>query len=267
MAGDTNGRTDIFVKDLTTGALTRVSEDAAGNEGNNLSRDAIFSPDGTQVVFESNASNLVAGDTNEATDVFIATLTEAFTGPKDTAIALPITVSATEPDDTLSTVTLSGLPVGSTLSEGTDVNGDGTAWAFTGAPSADLTLTPPAGFSGSFTLTVTAITVDATDTETTTATQEVTVTPEAEAAGAAEAAVSVKAAPFNFDDMDAFDFSSLSVGETDAGALDLFEDLALLPAADVPPADVLPAVEGDTFDCACLKGEGYASQEADFFAF
>jgi hypothetical protein len=36
---------------------------------------APFSSDSSKIVFESLASNLVAGDTNAATDIFVVTLT------------------------------------------------------------------------------------------------------------------------------------------------------------------------------------------------
>ncbi|MBR1124542.1 PD40 domain-containing protein [Bradyrhizobium lablabi] len=75
VAGDTNGAYDIFVKDLTTGAVTRVSVDAAGAEGDGYSDTPVFSPDGNKIAFQSSASNLVAGDTNNATDVFVKDLT------------------------------------------------------------------------------------------------------------------------------------------------------------------------------------------------
>ncbi len=73
---DTNGTAvaDIFVKNLATGAITLVSSDSAGNEGNKTSIAQVFSPDGTKIAFLSDATNLVAGDTNNATDIFIKTL-------------------------------------------------------------------------------------------------------------------------------------------------------------------------------------------------
>ncbi|HEY8383648.1 MAG TPA: hypothetical protein VIL09_16015 [Microvirga sp.] len=70
VAGDTNDSQDIFLKDLQTGAITRVSTAADGTQGNNNSYDAAVSADGRYVVFESEASNLVAGDTNNRQDVF-----------------------------------------------------------------------------------------------------------------------------------------------------------------------------------------------------
>ncbi len=73
--GDTNGSADIFIKTLATGAIERISTDAAGTQGNLESYRPVFSPDGTKVAFESRASNLVAGDTNGGSDVFVKNLT------------------------------------------------------------------------------------------------------------------------------------------------------------------------------------------------
>ncbi len=65
---------DIFVHDMQTGETTRVSVATDGTEGNdrsNTSPYASISDDGRYVVFSSDASNLVANDTNEARDVFL----------------------------------------------------------------------------------------------------------------------------------------------------------------------------------------------------
>ena len=69
-SGDTNDLPDIFWKDLQTGQLRRVSETSGGAVGNDESNEAVVSADGRYVVFSSNASNLVAGDTNGMPDVF-----------------------------------------------------------------------------------------------------------------------------------------------------------------------------------------------------
>jgi hypothetical protein len=53
VAGDSNGASDIFVKDLQSGAIQRVSTDAAGVQGNSSSFNAQFSADGRYVVFDS----------------------------------------------------------------------------------------------------------------------------------------------------------------------------------------------------------------------
>jgi Tol biopolymer transport system component len=73
--GDDGLHRDIFVKNLATGKVTRVS--ALGNKGGNgESRNPIFSPDNTKVAFDSLASNLVKRDTNGYRDVFVRTLSD-----------------------------------------------------------------------------------------------------------------------------------------------------------------------------------------------
>jgi len=72
--GDTNGTEDIFLKTLATGAIARISTDAAGAQANGGSSNPVFSPDGTKVAFASGASNLVPGDTNGTSDIFVKTL-------------------------------------------------------------------------------------------------------------------------------------------------------------------------------------------------
>jgi Tol biopolymer transport system component len=69
--GDTNGFPDVFVRDRQTGTTERVSVDSAGAQANELSQRCAISADGRFVTFDSRASNLVAGDTNIAWDVFL----------------------------------------------------------------------------------------------------------------------------------------------------------------------------------------------------
>ena len=69
--GDTNELYDVFVHDRETGAIERVSIDTAGNQGNDGSAKPSISGDGRYVALFSLASNLVAGDTNNASDVFV----------------------------------------------------------------------------------------------------------------------------------------------------------------------------------------------------
>lgn len=71
VAGDTNGTWDVFLHDRQTATTVRVSVDSSGAEGNGLSVDPSISGDGRFVAFDSAASNLVAGDTNGARDVFV----------------------------------------------------------------------------------------------------------------------------------------------------------------------------------------------------
>src|SRR5439155_932379 len=71
VAGDTNSYADVFVHDRSTGLTERVSVDSSGAEGNSGSYDPSISADGQIVVFQSYASNLVAGDTNGVFDIFV----------------------------------------------------------------------------------------------------------------------------------------------------------------------------------------------------
>jgi Tol biopolymer transport system component len=69
--GDTNGAADVFVHNRRSGATKRVSVAPGGAEANADSVRPVLSADGRIVVFESDASNLVAGDSNHFTDVFL----------------------------------------------------------------------------------------------------------------------------------------------------------------------------------------------------
>ena len=69
--GDTNGNTDVFVYDRIMHTIERVSVTDAGNQGNNESEHPSISADGRYVAFASYASNLVPGDTNGISDVFV----------------------------------------------------------------------------------------------------------------------------------------------------------------------------------------------------
>ncbi|MBC7905749.1 MAG: PD40 domain-containing protein [Rhodospirillaceae bacterium] len=72
--GDTNGVRDVFVKDLQTGAITRVSTAADGSQGDAHSESPFISADGRFVAFESHATNLVSGPRNSLTDIFVKDL-------------------------------------------------------------------------------------------------------------------------------------------------------------------------------------------------
>ncbi len=74
VAGDTNEATDVFVHDRRTGRTSRASVGAAGAQGNGYASGGALSADGRYVAFESTASNLVPGDTNETADVFVRDL-------------------------------------------------------------------------------------------------------------------------------------------------------------------------------------------------
>ncbi len=74
VAGDTNGQRDIFVRDLELGTTTRVSVSNTGAQANQQSYSPSISADGRFVVFTSDASNLVPGDTNGVADIFVRDL-------------------------------------------------------------------------------------------------------------------------------------------------------------------------------------------------
>jgi uncharacterized repeat protein (TIGR01451 family) len=75
--GDTNGVGDVFVRDRRTGLTERVSVGPKGVQGNDdsnftgISTAPAISDDGRYVAFKSQASNLVKGDRNQLTDVFV----------------------------------------------------------------------------------------------------------------------------------------------------------------------------------------------------
>ncbi len=69
--GDTNEAFDVFRRDRSTAQTIRVSVSSTGEQGNDFSCDPAVSADGNLVAFDSDASNLVPGDTNRNTDVFV----------------------------------------------------------------------------------------------------------------------------------------------------------------------------------------------------
>jgi Tol biopolymer transport system component len=77
--GDTNGSRDIFMKNLTTGATSRVSLGLNGVQPNSTSEHGTFSPDGRFIAFTSAADNIVSGDTNAGTDVYVRELSSGQT--------------------------------------------------------------------------------------------------------------------------------------------------------------------------------------------
>jgi WD40 repeat protein len=73
--GDTNGFPDIFLYDRLTGGTTLISVSLFGaSSASGPSLCPVFSGDGQTLFFESWASDLAAGDFNEASDVFALAL-------------------------------------------------------------------------------------------------------------------------------------------------------------------------------------------------
>lgn len=71
VAGDTNGREDVFLRDRERGTTELVSVGPGGTRGDLDSYAPSVSADGRVVAFVSRATNLVAGDTNGALDTFV----------------------------------------------------------------------------------------------------------------------------------------------------------------------------------------------------
>ena len=69
--GDNNSHRDIFVRNLRKKKTKRVSVRTNGNEASDDSRSASISADGRFVAFDSEAWDLVNGDTNDEIDVFV----------------------------------------------------------------------------------------------------------------------------------------------------------------------------------------------------
>jgi Tol biopolymer transport system component len=80
VAGDTNGTSDVFVYDRSTGVTERVSVDSRERQSEGAEADGVLdtnfgrpaiTPDGRYVAFASSATNLVKGDKNNSVDIFV----------------------------------------------------------------------------------------------------------------------------------------------------------------------------------------------------
>jgi Tol biopolymer transport system component len=71
VANDANGVNDIFLRDVAAGTTTRISVSIIDGDGDLASLIPAISGDGRYVAFASSATNLVPGDTNNATDTFV----------------------------------------------------------------------------------------------------------------------------------------------------------------------------------------------------
>jgi Tol biopolymer transport system component len=131
VAGDTNGTYDVFVHDMITGMTARASVASDGTQGNDRSYVPTLSSDGRYIVFNSDATNLVVGDTNGRTDVFLTlnplaphnqapVLNPIGNKSVNEGQTLSFTLSATDPDtgDTL-TYSATNTPPGSTFDPAT----------------------------------------------------------------------------------------------------------------------------------------------------
>ena len=74
VSGDSNGGIDTFTKNLTTGAVTRLTTTAAGAQINGNSYSVLITGDAQKMLFISDGGNVVAGDTNKGVDIFLKNL-------------------------------------------------------------------------------------------------------------------------------------------------------------------------------------------------
>lgn len=71
LEGDTNQMSDIFVRDMAAARTERVSVGTANAQADDFSFAPTISADGRLVVYESDATNLVPDDSNQARDIFL----------------------------------------------------------------------------------------------------------------------------------------------------------------------------------------------------
>lgn len=76
VADDTNYVEDVYVRDLRTGAISRVSMTPAGTQLSKPAMHPSISGDGRFVTFETVDATLVPGDTNGVMDVFVCDTTD-----------------------------------------------------------------------------------------------------------------------------------------------------------------------------------------------
>jgi hypothetical protein len=113
VSGDTNGATDVFVRDRLLNRTIRLSQSLFHGQTNGQAVSGLsISPDSRYVAFASDATNLVDGDDNGIRDVFIKyarVVTVSGISPSSVvrgASNVPLTISGTgfEPGSTVSLV-------------------------------------------------------------------------------------------------------------------------------------------------------------------
>ena len=153
---------DVFLKNRTTGAITRASQTAAGEAANAGSSFAAIDLDGTTVAFTSQATNLAPGtEAGEADDDIFAFTSGSFAPPDAVAPTAAITAAnVTTAGGTTHTVQVvysdnAGVNAASIDAADITVSGPGGAAAVTGVAvtpagngtplTATYTITPPGG--------------------------------------------------------------------------------------------------------------------------
>ncbi len=107
VANDTNDAPDVFVRDAQTGTTERVSVATGATQAAAGAYGGAVSADGRYVAFTSDSTNLIASDTNDATDVFLRDRTAG------TTIRVSVRDDGGEPDDAsyLSSMTGDGTQI------------------------------------------------------------------------------------------------------------------------------------------------------------
>lgn len=72
--GDTNGVADLFVRERMNGSIVLASVNPGGGPANGASSNGVLSASGRFLAFQSEATNLVPGDNNRVSDVFVRDL-------------------------------------------------------------------------------------------------------------------------------------------------------------------------------------------------
>lgn len=99
---DNNNTSDVFLRDRQSGSITLISAGLGGGVANNSSSGPRISADGRTIIFYSQASDLIAGDHNNAFDIFlydrqtgsIELLSVSASGEQGNDHSLPVNISA-----------------------------------------------------------------------------------------------------------------------------------------------------------------------------
>jgi Tol biopolymer transport system component len=100
--GDTNGRPDVFLRDMQNGTVQRVDVGPGGVEADFGAEWPSISADGRFVAYHSAATNLVPGDRPEYLDVFVYDRIDG------TTRRIAVDAAGTPPDDTTGFPSISG---------------------------------------------------------------------------------------------------------------------------------------------------------------
>lgn len=122
---DNNGFTDVFLRDRVLKTTTRISVDPDGNDADGPSSGPCITPDGRYVVFQSDATNLVLGDTAGFSDIFLHDLVVGTT----TRVSLDRLGSETNGDSRHSSISDDGRYVSFSSNAADLISGDGNGFA------------------------------------------------------------------------------------------------------------------------------------------